>query len=69
MLTARTSYDAFQIAVLMGDLSLAEKWIQRAHSNYTIRNGADSTLVKELFGHLQNPKSHKTWGLAQRSEL
>ena len=66
LLTARTSYDAFQIAVLMGDLSLAEKWIHRAHSHYTIRNFADSTLVKELFGYLQNPKSHETLGLAQR---
>ena len=59
---ARASYDAYQIAVSVGDLSLATMWIERAHSNYTISDGAESNVVKKLSRYLRNPKLHPSWG-------
>jgi len=59
---ARISYDAFQLACMLGDVSLAKKWMKEAHAGYSIRDGVDSENALQMKRYLRNPRSFSGWG-------
>jgi len=59
---ARISYDAFQLACMIGDVNLAKKWMKEAHAGYSIRDGAASENALQMKSYLRNPRSFPGWG-------
>jgi len=58
----RAYYDAFQIAVMHGDLARASIFAERAASNRTVMEGKDSRTVQKMESYSKDPCEHPAYG-------
>ena len=58
----RAYYDAFQIAVMHGDLARASIFAERAASTRIVMEGKDSPTVHKMERYAKNPSEHSAYG-------
>jgi hypothetical protein len=54
-------YDGFQMALEIGDLTEAKKFIKMAHEQYLLGTGPGSSETKRMASFVQEPTSHPSW--------
>jgi hypothetical protein len=57
----RICYDGFQLALQVGDLTEAIKFIKRACEQYLLGTGPESSQTKRMASYVQEPTSHPSW--------
>lgn len=60
-LTARHSYDGYQMSLRMGDLKSAKRWIKSSWGCRMIEGGETYDKTREELRFMKNPKSHPAW--------
>ncbi|KAF3910298.1 hypothetical protein ABW21_db0206599 [Orbilia brochopaga] len=62
----RAYYDAFQIAIMHGDIARATVFAERAASTRVVLEGKDSPAVQKLERFVRNPSHHATYGYSTK---
>lgn len=66
VLIARLYYDAFQICITHGDQARASVFAERGFRSRVICEGEDSPETQNIKGLMENPATHRNFGVSKR---